>query len=66
MMARERYETALKCPKCGRTGKADMSDKKSTMIEVDYDTQVDGVPEEFKTVGRDVFCEKCNVSATPS
>lgn len=65
-MARERYKTPLKCPTCGRTGQAGMSDKKSTMIEADYDTQVDGVPEGFKIVGRDVFCEKCNLSATPS
>jgi len=41
-MAREKYETALRCPMCGRTGLADMSDDKSHKSG-DYDTRVEAV-----------------------
>ena len=62
-MAREKYELPLKCPKCGRAGRARMSDRKSYKIEPDYDTKVESVPEGFEKRGADVVCSKCGESA---
>jgi hypothetical protein len=62
-MAREKYDVALRCPKCGRSGRADMSDAKSYKIEADYDTRVESVPAGFEIRGRDVVCSNCGVSA---
>jgi hypothetical protein len=45
-MARETYESKLKCPVCGREGLADMSGAKSYKIG-DCDTRVDAVTEGF-------------------
>jgi hypothetical protein len=72
-MSRERYTTKLKCPTCGRTGEAEMSDRKSYMVEPDYGTTVDAVPDGFEIVQiainpyhkYDVLCAKCHVSALP-
>jgi hypothetical protein len=71
MGSREEYTAALKCPKCGRAGKAEMSDRKSYKIEPDYGTTVDRVPEGFEIIQTatepyakyDVICADCRVSA---
>ncbi len=61
-MAREKYESLLRCPMCGRTGLADMSDDKSSKIG-DYDTRVEAVTQGFEIKGNDVICSVCQVSA---
>lgn len=61
-MEREKYETQLKCPMCGRIGLADMSDAKSYKIG-DDDTRVDAVTQGFEIKGKDVICSTCQVSA---
>jgi hypothetical protein len=60
-MAREKYETMLRCPMCGRTGLADMSDDKSH--SGDYDTRIESVTQGFEIKGKDVICSACKVSA---
>ena len=59
-MAREKYESLLRCPMCGRTGLADMSDDKSSKIG-DYDTRVEAVTQGFEIKGKDVICSVCQV-----
>ena len=61
-MAREKYESLLRCPICERTGLADMSDDKSSKIG-DYDTRVEAVTHGFEVKGKDVICSECQVSA---
>jgi len=61
-MAREKYESLLRCPMCDRTGLADMSDDKSTKIG-NYDTRVEAVTQGFEVKGKDVICSECQVSA---
>jgi len=61
-MAREKYESLLRCPMCGRTGLADMSDDKSSKVG-DYDTRVEAVTQGFEVKGKDVICSECQVSA---
>jgi hypothetical protein len=61
-MAREKYESLLRCPMCERTGLAEMSDDKSTKIG-DYDTRVEAVTQGFEIRGKDVICSECQVSA---
>jgi hypothetical protein len=58
---REKYESLLRCPMCGRTGLADMSDDKSSKIG-DYDTRVEAVTQGFEIKGKDVICSVCQVS----
>jgi hypothetical protein len=62
---REYYSVPLKCPKCGRTGRAQMSDRQAYKIEPDYDSRVESVPEGFEIArgGRDALCSNCGVSA---
>jgi hypothetical protein len=61
-MAREKYESLLRCPMCDRTGLADMSDDKSSKIG-NYDTRVEAVTQGFEVKGKDVICSECQVSA---
>jgi hypothetical protein len=61
-MAREKYESLLRCPICERTGLADMSDDKSSRIG-DYDTRIEAVTQGFEIKGKDVICSGCQVSA---
>jgi hypothetical protein len=61
-MAREKYESLVRCPMCGRTGLADMSDDKSSKIG-DYDTRFEAVTQGFEIKGKDVICSVCQVSA---
>jgi len=61
-MAREKYESLLRCPMCDRTGIADMSDDKSRNVG-DYDTRIESVSEGFEIKGEDVICSVCQVSA---
>jgi hypothetical protein len=61
-MAREKYESPLRCPMCGRAGLADMSDAKSSKIG-GYDTKVEAVTQGFEIKGKDVICSVCQVSA---
>ena len=61
-MAREKYESLLRCPICERTGLADMSDDKSSKIG-DYDTRIEAVTHGFEVKGKDVICSECQVSA---
>jgi hypothetical protein len=51
-----------RCPMCGRTGLADMSDDKSHKVG-DYDTRVEAVTQGFEIRGKDVICSACQVSA---
>ena len=60
-MAREKYESLLRCPMCDRTGLAEMSDEKSNLG--DYQTRIEAVPEGFEIKGDDVICFACQVSA---
>lgn len=62
-MARETYESKLKCPVCGREGLADVWDAKSYKMS-DHDTRVDAVTEGFAIKNkREVVCSQCQVSA---
>ena len=61
-MAREKYESLLRCPMCGRTGLVDMSDDKSQKSG-DYDTRIESVTQGFEIKGKDVICTGCQVSA---
>ena len=61
-MAREKYESLLRCPMCGRTGLANMSDDKSHKTG-DYDTRIESVTQGFEIKGKDVICSACQVSA---
>ena len=61
-MAREKYESLLRCPMCDRTGLADMSDDKSSKIG-NYDTRIEAVTHGFEVKGKDVICSECQVSA---
>ena len=61
-MAREQYESLLRCPMRGRTGLADMSDDKSHKTG-DYDTRIESVTQGFEIKGKDVICSVCQVSA---
>src|SRR2546423_15109567 len=61
-MAREKYETMLRCPVCDRTGLAAMSDDKSHKIG-DYDTRIEAVTQGLEVKGKDVICSVCQVSA---
>jgi hypothetical protein len=73
MSRREEYSEPLKCPACGREGRAAMSDRRSYKIE-DFDTRVDAVTEGFEAISTpqnphrryDVICDKCKVSALGS
>ena len=47
-MAREKYESLLRCPMCDRTGIADMSDDKSRNIG-DYDTRIESVRKDLRS-----------------
>jgi hypothetical protein len=47
-MAREKYESLLRCPICERTGLADMSDDKSSKIG-DYDTRIEAVTQGLRS-----------------
>jgi hypothetical protein len=61
-MAREKYESLLRCPMCERTGIVEMSDDKSRKMG-DYDTRFESVSEGFEIKGKDVICSACQVSA---
>ena len=61
-MPREKYESLLTCPMCGRSGLAEMSDDKSSNIG-DYHTRIEAVPEGFEIKGNDVICSACQISA---
>jgi len=61
-MAREKYESLLRCPICDRTGLADMSDDKSHKTG-DYDTRIESVTQGFEIKDKDVICSACQVSA---
>lgn len=64
MARQEEYNVRLKCPKCGRDGRADMSDAGAYKIEPGgYDTRVESVPDGFEIRGHDVVCADCKVSA---
>jgi hypothetical protein len=70
-MSREEYTSNLRCPVCGKTGIAEMSDRKSYKIEPDYGTTIDWVPDGFEIVQTattpfakyDVICTTDRVSA---
>ena len=51
-MAREKYESMLRCTMCGRTGLADMSDDKSSKIG-NYHTRVEAVTHGFEVKGKE-------------
>jgi hypothetical protein len=66
MAARNRWEADMKCPGCGRTGHAQMSEDHAPGGG-DYGRSVDSLSEGFKVVHRkpsqdsDIVCVKCNM-----
>lgn len=69
-MARDEYSEKLSCPKCGRTGTADLSEADGFAYGRNQRTKVEFMPPGFKRVskpdrpsGLDIYCEGCNVSA---
>jgi len=68
MTARDSWVETLKCPNCGKTGSAELSQSdRYAFIRGDRRTSPDRVPAGFKIVEGaediDLFCKKCNVSA---
>jgi hypothetical protein len=68
MTARDRWVEKLKCPECGKTGNAELSQADGyAYMRGDRRTTPDSVPEGFKVVPGaedvDIFCTDCNVSA---
>lgn len=61
-MARENYESMLRCPMCERTGIVEMSDDKSRRVG-NYDTRIESVSDGFEIKGKDVICSACQVFA---
>jgi len=65
MSARDRWDIQLKCPICGKTGTADVSQADGWAFERDSSTRVDSVPDGFDyrmEKGRPkFFCLKDNV-----
>jgi hypothetical protein len=66
-MARDRWETDLKCPKCGLSGHAKISEENHPWVGIDYGRPIDGFSEGFVVVFRkpshdsDILCVKCNI-----
>jgi hypothetical protein len=64
-MARDRWIENLRCPKCRRTGAAQVS----VADEYSWDVQVDSVPEGFKIIQseiiRNFYCASCDIPAEP-
>ena len=68
MTARDRWTTKLKCPQCGVTGAAELSQADGyAYMRGERRTSADELPKGFKVVEGagdiDIFCVKCNVSA---
>ena len=71
MTARDEYKANLRCPGCGRTGVAELSELDGySYVFGSQSTRVESLPEGFKKVastdqigGVDLFCAQCNVSA---
>lgn len=67
MAARDRWETDLKCPKCGLTGHAMMSEEDHPWVGSDFGRSIDSLSEGFKVVHRkpsqnsEILCAECNV-----
>jgi len=47
MTARDRWETELRCPVCGKTGTAELSQAEGWAFERDQSTRVDYTPDGF-------------------
>jgi hypothetical protein len=72
MTARDRFTANLKCPQCGREGKARLSEEDGwSYLHGNRKTSVDALPDGFKEIDQpsakgtsvDIFCATCNVSA---
>ena len=65
VMARDCWVENLTCPRCRKTGRAQLS----AIDEYSWDVQVDGVPEGFKIVqSRHVcnfYCASCDIPVDP-
>ncbi|WP_141678195.1 hypothetical protein U8P73_15045 [Rhizobium beringeri] len=62
MTARDRWEVELKCPVCGKTGTAEVSQADGWAFKNDQSTRVDDTPEgfdyEFKDGRPRFFCKE--------
>jgi len=73
MTARDKFVANLKCPSCGRTGVAKLSELDGYSYAFgDKSTTVEFLPEGFKIVDQksslasiDLYCDQCDVSAIP-
>jgi predicted RNA-binding Zn-ribbon protein involved in translation (DUF1610 family) len=69
MSARDRWTEKLKCPNCGLTGEARLSQLDGYSYMSDQSTRVDEVPDGFHAVDRpnsnlvDFYCDRCDVVA---
>ncbi|GIQ78439.1 hypothetical protein BraRD5C2_68900 [Bradyrhizobium sp. RD5-C2] len=70
MTPRDSFKAYLRCPTCGRTGIADLSELDGYSYRPGETTMVEHLPRGFKIINRpsglasiDLFCEKCDVSA---
>jgi hypothetical protein len=69
MTARDKWKAQLLCPKCGKTGIAEISEDDG-YIHGDPRRRIDGVPEGFivvpggsSSLDTDIHCDTCKISA---
>jgi hypothetical protein len=55
----DRWTENLRCPNCGKTGAARLSQ------EDGWTVRVDSVPEGFKVVGSNFYCALCDCPVEP-
>jgi hypothetical protein len=64
MTARDRFTWKLKCPSCGKTGIANVSQEDGwSYMNGDRSTQIDEVPDGFIVVKNEVHCAQFKVQA---
>ena len=63
MALRENFTTAIKCPKCNKTGTAEWSENENPMHGGGLDTRLISVSNGFiNTTGNKIECSICNVA----
>jgi predicted RNA-binding Zn-ribbon protein involved in translation (DUF1610 family) len=70
MTARDRWTADLRCPKCGNSGSAHLSQEDGwSFSNGDQSTQIDSVPDGFRaqrtksSFGIKFFCVNCGIEA---
>jgi predicted RNA-binding Zn-ribbon protein involved in translation (DUF1610 family) len=64
MTARDRWSQKLTCPKCGKTGKVNLSQADGhAFLRGETEITVDAISDGFKAAGSGYRCTKCNVVA---